>query len=71
MVSAMGQIVVSEVGNAGDLVELAGLVHCAALATCKALVCKFRPYEISIFFKNISSSMVPNSLGGSTVQKVN
>jgi hypothetical protein len=42
MVSAMDQMLASEVGNAYDLAELAGLVHCAALATYQVLGCKVR-----------------------------
>jgi hypothetical protein len=42
MLSAMDQVLASEVGNADDLAELEGLVHCAALATCQVLDCKVR-----------------------------
>jgi hypothetical protein len=42
MVSAMDQVLDSEVGNADDLAELSELVHCAALATCQILGCKVR-----------------------------
>jgi hypothetical protein len=38
----MDQVLASEVRNVDDLAELAGLVHCAALATCQVLGCKTR-----------------------------
>jgi hypothetical protein len=47
MVSAMDQVLASEVGNSDDLAELAGLVHCAALASCQVLGCKVRTRDES------------------------
>jgi hypothetical protein len=42
LVSLLDQVLASEVRNTDNLVELAGLVHCAALATCQVLGCKVR-----------------------------
>jgi hypothetical protein len=48
MVYAMDQVLASEVGNADNLAELVGLVHCAALATCQVLGCKVRTRDETI-----------------------
>jgi hypothetical protein len=42
MVSAMDQVMASEVGNVDYLAGLAGLVQFAALATCQVLGCKVK-----------------------------
>jgi hypothetical protein len=56
MVSAMDQVLASEVGNADDLAELTGLVHCAALATCQVLGCKVRTRDETIAAQQKSKS---------------
>jgi hypothetical protein len=45
MMSAMDQVLASEVGNVDNLAELVGLVQCAALATCQVLGCKVRMHD--------------------------